>query len=1029
MRLHYLLAALVVLLALGFSLLMLPRGQEVALMRLRDKEFGQARTAYEQRYAGGDHSAATTMALTRLYLQTGDIGQTILLMEDLEKREPGSLEVHELLGTLYQYAQRPGDYVRNLETIATLKPSLKVLKELSAYYNYTADYPRQTAILQRMVQVFPEEIQPRIDLAYLLASDGQITEAAEHLLQADEASKGKGLDETGRQTLASMLLDLGRPDDALLRVQRWLEGRKRLDEVSTYASLFARAHRADLAVALIAPYTRREIQSPELEMMLADLESAAGQPDAARARLTALQGHGRLPPAALGDFIDRALTLGLVELALAEAQRQDPAAAGDRVLADLAEAAFRKGNLGFVVTLRRRIGDDFLARRPALGAEIALAAGDRAEAGRWLARAMADDGLPAGERLAAAQHFLALGDKAAAGRLLDRIDRGPTFPEDSLGPLAELIIELGRVDGELSWFESRRERQPSAAADAGWARLAVRSGRSAELLLWLADKPDRPGALLEDLARAAIDQGAAALALALTSELYRRGPSPRHSLDQAQALILNQRADEALPLIRPLLPGGPEEKSAYIAALDASGRTGELAAWWQDELARGSLGDAEQATILYGLIDRRQWKVALPFLRERARRLGGEWLFAYADAAGHAQAGAELAELLAEELQRPELGREALEQRVFLLIATAPERALAPLARLAEAEPAFWWNVQYQLLRQLGRKDEIGRLMAARAADPRLPAEQRRQIAYAALDEGNKAAALIAFQRLAETSGPGGADMSQVAYLWGPRPGPAAQDWLIARSRAAASGEECGGWLEHLNAIGGAPRVVAYLATLDRPPAGPLLPPAIAAFAAVADRAQLEAAIRLAVVAEHAPERLRTYAQLAEAARAVPVADLAWRALLRERPDDAGALRQVGMIAYDQSHLADALHYLRRYTALQGGDYEANYFLGEVLTARKQPYEAARSYRQALAQLQATAGAPSDRNSAARRPAAQRMIEANLLNRLGRVNEAVAVYRDLRQRRPGDLALTADLAQMLIENGRFQEGSYVLALR
>ncbi|WP_370540499.1 tetratricopeptide repeat protein [Azospirillum sp. INR13] len=140
--------------------------------------------------------------------------------------------------------------------------------------------------------------------------------------------------------------------------------------------------------------------------------------------------------------------------------------------------------------------------------------------------------------------------------------------------------------------------------------------------------------------------------------------------------------------------------------------------------------------------------------------------------------------------------------------------------------------------------------------------------------------------------------------------------------------------------------------------------------------------------------------------------------MLARMPEDADALRQLGMLAYDENRLADAERLLRRYTARGPDDYEAHYFLGEALTALKRPAAAVPFYRTALAQLRARGG----------RGDAAVLAEANLLNRLGKVDDAVVLFDSLRKRRPGDRQLKADYASMLIENGRLPEARRVLAL-
>ena len=181
---------------------------------------------------------------------------------------------------------------------------------------------------------------------------------------------------------------------------------------------------------------------------------------------------------------------------------------------------------------------------------------------------------------------------------------------------------------------------------------------------------------------------------------------------------------------------------------------------------------------------------------------------------------------------------------------------------------------------------------------------------------------------------------------------------------------------------------------------------------------ELAVAVRAALREDATPDRLRRYARLAEQTGQRAAAAEAWTALLARKPEDADALRQLGMRAFDGNRLADAERLLRRYTARGPDDHEAHYFLGETLTALKRPAAAVPFYRIALAQLRAR----GSRNDAAV------LTEANLLNRLGKVDEAVALFDALRKRQPGDRQLTADYASMLIENGRLPEARRVLAL-
>ncbi|MBY6263601.1 tetratricopeptide repeat protein, partial [Azospirillum sp. 412522] len=564
----------------------------------------------------------------------------------------------------------------------------------------------------------------------------------------------------------------------------------------------------------------------------------------------------------------------------------------------------------------------------------------------------------------------------------------------------------------------------------GWARLAAKAGDPAAVADWLAGQPKLPLALLQDIAGSAAERvgadpraarSAATLALAASQRAFALDPSPRSRLTLANALVVTGKPAEALPLLAPLLDGGSggggggagaEVEAVYIAALDGAGRSDELTRHLTAKLARGNLSNADQQAIVTMLLDHKAYRAALPLLRGWAERQGsggrpngdwpngdwpnGDWLGVYADAAARANALPDLAALL---------------------------QSRASAAPLAEAEDSLYRDT----LTKLGRKADLRRYLLARATDDRLPADKRREPASALLALGDKAGAEQALQRLAAGQGPQSEDFKQLAYLWGPRPPAAGLDWIEARAKAAASPAEQAAWYDRLADYGGGRRVIAGLGgqgggqggAQGTAPAQPALKsPYIEALAAAGKGKELADAVRAALPEEAAPDRLRRYARLAEQTGQRAAASQAWTALLARKPDDSDALRQLGMLAYDENRLADAERLLRRYVASGPNDYEAHYFLGEALTALKRPAAAAPFYRTSLSQLRARAG----------RGDAAIQTEANLLNRLGKVDDAVAMFETLRKRRPADRQLKADYASMLIENGRLPEARRVLAL-
>ena len=1016
MRANLLVVVLVLVTGIAISLLLIPRGGELALQRFRDQDFEPALAAYQARFDAGERGAATVMPLTRLSLMDGNVERAITFMEAYVAREPNQVAGRELLGTLYQHAQRTGDYLDNLEAIAHLKPSEDVFRELANSYAFHGDFDRQAEALKRLVALRPDDFGAVVDLAQLLAARERLAEAAEALAAADDRAQG-GIEYDGRVLLTSLLHDLERTDEAFRRAERWLAGDPPTYAILSLTGLMMEINRPDHAHRLLAPFAERAKREPALELTLIDLEIALGRLEEAQGQLRDWLVRKPVDDASLGRFVALAINAGLPRLALEQARGRDPHLIPEWAVVGLVEAAFRERDRAFLDGLIGELGDSFLTDRPVLAGEIALARGDREGAARWAGRAVQDRSLALSERLAAVRLLARADRKEAASAAFDRLAPDAGAADDVLEELGLLFLDLDRAARGLAWFEARRAVRPSAAADLGWVRLAARAGDAGAVAAWLDARPTLDPGLLQDVANAAAERGAVSLALKAAERVYAQAPTPRSRLALANALVAAGRSKEALAHLRTLLgTGGVEVEALYVAALAGAGETDELARAVGARLASDAVSVQDKDQLVQMLVEHKTFRAALPHLRERAATRGLEWLYAYADAAMKAGAGAELAAFLEQAMERPGLDPKIRDAMAYALLdAAGPAGALPMLKKLADAAPAGPWEGLYrETLTKLGRKDELRRHLLARAADDRMPVPERRALAFALLEMGEKAAAEGAFRKLAAGQRVDGPDMRQLLFLWGPRPGSAALDWLEARARAATAPAEQAAWFDKLAEVGGAKRVAVALG--PKATDGALRGSYIEALAAAGKGAELAAAVRAALPGEREPDKLRRYARLAERERQASVSAEAWRALLALRPDDGEALRQVGMLAYGEAKFADAERALGRFLAKAEGDYEANYFMGEALVSQKRLAEAEPFQRRALAQVQAMAG----------RSDAIRQTEANLLHRLGRIDESAALFDKLLAARPTDRQLRADYAAMLIENRRLKEARHVL---
>src|SRR3990167_4608941 len=169
----------------------------------------------------------------------------------------------------------------------------------------------------------------------------------------------------------------------------------------------------------------------------------------------------------------------------------------------------------------------------------------------------------------------------------------------------------------------------------------------------------------------------------------------------AHALAAAGRPLDALPHLRALLPGGPEEKEAYASALSAARARGapvgdELRYFWTQELAQPALTEERREETVYALLDLDAYTTVLPTLADLARKKGDSWLHGYIDAATKAGRKQELIAFLQQELDRKDLPNSAQESRLYALVDSGGEAAAPPFLRRFFAAPGGDWGVFYK---------------------------------------------------------------------------------------------------------------------------------------------------------------------------------------------------------------------------------------------------------------------------------------------------------------------------------------------
>lgn len=793
-------------------------------------------------------------------------------------------------------------------------------------------------------------------------------------------------DDVTRRIYANALIGRGRPEDALPILKELLPGTPQDAEV--YVAALSAVGRKPQALAYLQ-------------------DRAAGEPQ---------------PLLLADDLMALAIELEQPELAFAEARRQNPTLLPEDTIASLAENAAQEGDFDLIDWLVAKVGPAFLDARPVMAARIAFARGDTKAARVWVDTALALPGLSLNDRLSVARTLTDLAENERALALLETVARDPATPPFAIANLANLYLELGKAKEGLPLLQALRVARDVPQVLEGWARLETRAGKAEPVLAWL-NRTEQPGRqVLSDIYYLAAQGDKPKLAFAAADKLQRLYPGDEASLIWGQALTSADRAKEAVPILRALLPGTPEVRSAYIAALGRGGDASDLRTFATTALSDPTMDAATREGLLFALLDAGLGDIALPALRDLARADPAKWEEAYVQALRLAKADKERADLIVRRLEAdpPKARRDLLLYE--LLEAAGPVRAMPFLATVARAEPAGPWPAVYEeALATAGRGDDLIVWLTQRSIDRRLKVVDRRNAAFRLLDLGAKRAAEQAFSLLARDARPDSPDVQQLVFLWGPRPPERGLDWLSGRASAATTSVERAAWLQLLNDVGATDRTIAQV--VNRPPvdgADPVLKPYVDALIVQRRFDEVGDLLRPLVVPTDNEQALLRMADWAEQSSKQDVAVDVWEKLLTRIGDDPDRLLQAGRSFTFAGRAERAVEVLDRFFRAASpkarADHRPWYYYGQSLSAMNRPQEGRAAYREMLKRI---------RNNKADDFESRRM-QATGLNAIGEHEQAVEVYEGLVAERGTDRSLLADYVAMLIETERFERAEQLL---
>jgi tetratricopeptide (TPR) repeat protein len=418
-----------------------------------------------------------------------------------------------------------------------------------------------------------------------------------------------------------------------------------------------------------------------------------------------------------------------------------------------------------------------------------------------------------------------------------------------------------------------------------------------------------------------------------------------------------------------------------------------------------------------------EFDAALSRFETLCARNPAAWLGDYGEAVSRGKASVRAASLLGvcvADAGRPLADRLAI-ARVLVTLG-GPGQAVPALRDLALSLGGEADLIYVSALERDYRDRELGRFVLQRLAQADLSIESKRKLAWWLLTSGDKSNAERAFRALAANEGPDGPDVERLLRIWGSRAQASQVDWVINKARAAPLSERAA-WMRHLIATGeGDAAVELFNATLS--PDDAMRNARLEALASQNKRAALGEAFDEDLAAEaanpQAVRRAERFADLCERARDADMpaqAERACGAWVEIAPDEDQAHRLFGMVAMAAGDAAVAERELALWHSKGAADWETQSAAGEAALALDRKSEAKFFFAAALESL--------DRGGV--RGTTAQIARAHLLFRLGRHEEAEALFAQLTAERPSDLGLRAEWANFLQDVGKPSKAYWIVA--
>ena len=972
MKKVYFIVILLVVLGAVASYYLMPSDNEVSFVVYKeqiDNRYGEVEANYRKRIENGEVTAEVVGTLVKLYLESASIDKAIEVMELFVNKYPANIDARTELGQLYQYAQRPDDYLRNLEEINAINSNSEILKTLSDIYNFNEEYEKQADVLKQLLSN-NEQLDPKqvVDLANILAANDKSEDAISTLQQFIE-SNPENATFPAVELLSSLLMDSGEYDKSYAVINNYrLSKNSKVEDVARLVNILHFKGAPSLAQNLLDTYGDEVHKTQELLYEQVLLYVAFGKDDEAHAVLSRLYAEDNLPSDLFDSYILLALKRDddkLVKKLATDISEDNVDEAQAISLTEIAVDTKRNYLLNII---NKKLGSSvYRTANPLFDVVLGLALREK-NISRKITPYIDGEDVTDSQRLVVARSCAKAKRYKCADDLLGKFVDGDSISNQKLAAAGFLYIDMKRFKQGYDFVAKHRQEGVSMSVDKVWVKLSASQGKKDDVIGWMGDNKDMVQYdLLSDIYFLSYENRHYSLASHVAEQMYDENTNSNTRSYLANAYIKTGKFSQALALLEQNKGLSQADADSYLSALilqagrDPSYRS-QLGDFAAKQLA-SPMSEKRKLSIIYALIDAGRLDIAMPYVKEYAMKKGGDWIYIYAD----------------------NLDRQG---------------------KTAEARE-FWLKL---------------------ASQPNASDEVKRNIAYALMEKGYFEDATGLFIELSAGKPADSKEVSQLLYLWGPRLNGSQLNWLYSQANAATSSADKQKWLSFIAEYSSAENMLSFV---DKNPDSINNKTIFSAY--LQSLYDLRKSDELVSISNRfgsksdntlPAELLRDYAHFANDNNIGDLGYVAYKKLNSISPNDTEALREIGFSSYNKSDYSDAELYIGNYlqktpkSKLASDDgYLANFYYAELLRRDKSWRKSKKYYGKVIKAVNTQPNLTVDMES----KKAQSMIM------LGQDEKGFAYYDALTKRYPHNSALRDDMISLLIEKKQYARAEKMLA--